>query len=358
MKALYTLLLVCCSWAGLKSQPPAPDFTVTDSHGQQHHLYADYLNQGKTVVIELFFTYCPPCNAMAPLLEPFYQSWGGGNGDVEMISLSTKSDDSSADVAMFEAAYGHTFPGVGADGGSINASLPYRNGTYGLFFGTPTFIVIAPDGSVNYDVRGPNYQATIDSLDAAIAATGAVLPQVSFTAGGTVATKTGAKIPGVAILIAGTADTLAITDSTGHFSFTTLLTPDQPYFLTASRDSNYRNGVTTHDLLLISRHILGIGQFTDPLVLLSCDANHDRQITTLDLIFLRRLILGIDLELQNQQSWLFVNSNYQFLIPSNPFSELYTGNAGKAPFSSQSSGAFNFTGIKVGDPNNTADAEH
>ena len=126
----------------------------------------------------------------------------------------------------------------------------------------------------------------------------------------------------------------------------------------ASRDSNCRNGVTTHDLLLISRHILGIGQFTDPLVLLSCDANHDRQITTLDLIFLRRLILGIDLELQNQQSWLFVNSNYQFLIPSNPFSELYTGNAGKAPFSSQSSGAFNFTGIKVGDPNNTADAEH
>ncbi|MBK8704908.1 MAG: redoxin domain-containing protein [Saprospiraceae bacterium] len=49
----------------LKSQP-APNFTLTDSDGQSHNLYTDYLDQGKTVVIKFFFTTCPPCNAMAP----------------------------------------------------------------------------------------------------------------------------------------------------------------------------------------------------------------------------------------------------------------------------------------------------
>jgi thiol-disulfide isomerase/thioredoxin len=57
------------------AQPLAPDFTVTDSHGNVHHLYADYLNQGKTVMIEVFFTTCPPCNSIAPYLEPLYQEW-------------------------------------------------------------------------------------------------------------------------------------------------------------------------------------------------------------------------------------------------------------------------------------------
>lgn len=38
----------------------APDFTVTDIDGQVHHLYDDYLIHGKTVMIKIFFTTCPP----------------------------------------------------------------------------------------------------------------------------------------------------------------------------------------------------------------------------------------------------------------------------------------------------------
>jgi len=51
----------------------APDFTVTDIDGQVHHLYADYLNQGKTVMIKIMFTTCPPCHSIAPFMEPLYQ---------------------------------------------------------------------------------------------------------------------------------------------------------------------------------------------------------------------------------------------------------------------------------------------
>ncbi len=68
----------------------APDFTVTDTDGQVHHLYADYLNQGKTVMIKIFFTTCPPCNSIAPQMEPFYKEWGAGQNDVEFFEMTDK----------------------------------------------------------------------------------------------------------------------------------------------------------------------------------------------------------------------------------------------------------------------------
>ncbi|MEO6131297.1 MAG: hypothetical protein ABIQ02_05585, partial [Saprospiraceae bacterium] len=53
------------------------------------------------------------------------------------------------------------------------AAEPFKSGLFGTYLGTPTFIVIAPDRSVQYDVRGQNSQLTIDSLEEAITATGA-----------------------------------------------------------------------------------------------------------------------------------------------------------------------------------------
>lgn len=356
MKTLTaTIIAVCCIFFTLRAQTPAPDFTVTDSQGQQHRLYADYLNQGKTVVVKLFFTYCPPCNAIAPLMEPLYQSWGGGAGDVQFISLSTKNDDTGADVAAYKANHGHTFPGVGADGGSLAASLPYRNSTYGLFFGTPTFVVIAPDGTVNFDPRGPSQAATIDSVDAAIAATGAMRPLAGFTGGGSVATPQGDPITGVTVSISELPGIAGTSGAAGQYSLSAQLAPDQQYTLQAARPGGSRNGVSTHDLLLISRHILGVAPFNGPLLIISSDANRDRKVTTLDLIFLRRLILGIDTELNGQESWIFINAGYQFQNPNNPFDEVYFGDAGRLSFSALDDTPLNWIGLKVGDVNDSAD---
>ena len=61
-----------------------------------YEVITDYLNQGKTVMIEIFFTTCPPCNAIAPLIEPLYQDWGGGDYDVEFFDLSNKNFDTDA----------------------------------------------------------------------------------------------------------------------------------------------------------------------------------------------------------------------------------------------------------------------
>ena len=169
----YIFLFVSIfSWTSIQAQT-ASDFTVTDSWGNTHSLYSDYLNQDKTVVLKIFYVACPPCNSIAPHLEPLYQSWGGGQGDVQFIELSIKADDSDAEVSAYKLAHGTTYPAAGGDGNSVAATVPYTNGSFGLWGGTPTFVVIAPDGTLQYDVYGVGIQGTIDALNTAIAATGA-----------------------------------------------------------------------------------------------------------------------------------------------------------------------------------------
>jgi thiol-disulfide isomerase/thioredoxin len=64
---IISIFFIC----GRVNAQSAPDFTVTDINDIEHTLYADYLNQGKSVLIEVFFTTCPPCSTYAPHLEEF-----------------------------------------------------------------------------------------------------------------------------------------------------------------------------------------------------------------------------------------------------------------------------------------------
>jgi thiol-disulfide isomerase/thioredoxin len=175
------LLSLICFWVMDTSAQMAPDFTITDSHGNEHTLYADYLDQGKTVLIKIFFTTCPPCNAIASYMEPLYEDWGSGNYDVEFFELSDKNFDTDVKVNTYQTNHGQTYPAAGYEGGSLAAVAPYEQGQFGPFYGTPTFIVIAPDGTMDYDVRGFNNAETIAMIDAAIAATGAMQPECTVT---------------------------------------------------------------------------------------------------------------------------------------------------------------------------------
>lgn len=173
MKQRLYIFLICTLSFNILNAQNAPDFTVTDSWGQPHTLYADYLNQGKTVVLKIFYVACPPCNSIAPFLEPLYQDWGGGEGDVQFIELSIQQGDSDEEVNVYKSTHGTTYPAAGGEGNSVPATIPYTNGTFGLYGGTPTFVVIAPDGTLQYDVYGIGNEGTVEALDAAIEATGA-----------------------------------------------------------------------------------------------------------------------------------------------------------------------------------------
>jgi hypothetical protein len=99
--------------------------------------------------------------------------------------------------------------------------------------------------------------------------------------------------------------------------------------------SNPKNGVTTYDVALISRHILGIQEFTEPFTLLAADVDNSGEIDALDMIYIRKLILNIIPTFPNNvNSWRFV-PQYFLQQPSfltgltgfnqNPFSASYQG---------------------------------
>jgi hypothetical protein len=90
------------------------------------------------------------------------------------------------------------------------------------------------------------------------------------------------------------------------------------YTVTPMKDNDPLNGVSTFDLVLINKHILGLEPLSTPYKMIAADANNSRSITTFDIVELRKLILGIYTELPNNTSWRFVDKA-SLPEPSNPF---------------------------------------
>ena len=124
------------------------------------------------------------------------------------------------------------------------------------------------------------------------------------------------------------------------------------YTLGIYKDNNHLNGVTTFDLVLISKHILGLEVLPSPYKMIAADANKSNSLTTFDIVEFRKLILGIYDELPNNTSWRFVDESFTFTNPQNPFLDDF-------PESIDSLWMFTdsilFVGVKVGDVNCSAD---
>ncbi len=98
---------------------------------------------------------------------------------------------------------------------------------------------------------------------------------------------------------------------TGAFTFSNLVRNGN-YNVTPRRDSDYINGVTTFDIALISRHILGSELLRSPYKLIAADVNRDGSIDALDLLITRRVVLRQIDSFPNNRSWRFVPKNYTF----------------------------------------------
>ena len=311
--------LIICAFFGLNLQSQtAPNFTITDTEGIDHRLYEDYLDQGKTVVIKIFFTSCPPCISISPATQNLYEDWGSGQFDVEFFELSNKSFDSNADVASYKAAYGNTFPGAGQDGNALGALEPYTSGTFGSFFGTPTFVVIAPDRTVNYGVNGAGNSGKIAALDAAIEATGATgkeeqpdgpIPAVFIFEPPKDAF--GESVNQVNYVLSsenGDEDLPILLNAAGEFwifdledEYPQLTNP----VIKAKKSDEVFVKVSAIDQLVILRHVLTTVPITDPDLLIAADTNGDGTITSFDLLYIQKIILGIYDQFPNQDTYRF-----------------------------------------------------
>jgi len=98
-----------------------------------------------------------------------------------------------------------------------------------------------------------------------------------------------------------------MTENNGEYEFA-INNDGDDFQLTANKDGDDLNGVSTLDLVLIQRHILGIESLDSPYKLLAADVNNDGAVTALDLIEIRKLILGIYSEFPSVDSWMFLEA--------------------------------------------------
>ena len=117
------------------------------------------------------------------------------------------------------------------------------------------------------------------------------------------------------------------------------------YKLEVFKDGDDLNGVSTLDLVMIQRHILGLETFDSPCKVIAADVSNNESITALDLIEMRKLILGLYTEFPATTSWKFVNA--QDLSFGNTFyPDVLNLSQEDFPLSS-----LNIIAIKVGDVN-------
>ena len=146
---------------------------------------------------------------------------------------------------------------------------------------------------------------------------------------------------------------ITLTDANGEYSFG-LQEEGLNYTLSASLDKDYLNGVSTLDLVMILRHMLGLQPFENPFQIIAGDINGDNAVKPNDLFMHRKLILGVITEIPTNTSWKFLRSDFEFTNPLNPFPELTSPNENPFiyEFDSIKNGGYDFTGIKVGDVSN------
>ena len=136
---------------------PAPDFTLLDQYGNGHTL-SDY--KGKTVFLNFWATWCPPCRAEMPEIQEIYEEYGENNSDVIILGIASPEvgqEGSADDIAAFLSENNYTYPVVMDTDGIM--SYYYGISAY------PTTFMIDKDGNVYGYVPG---QITKDIMQSII----------------------------------------------------------------------------------------------------------------------------------------------------------------------------------------------
>ena len=158
----------------------------------------------------------------------------------------------------------------------------------------------------------------------------------------------GVPVEGVTVSLSGPSPSTTLTSVEGNYHLLGVLEGEE-VTITPEKNAGYAEGVSTLDMVLISRHILGVEILGSPYQLIAADVNNSRYVTTLDLIALRRLLLGIDIEFEVNTSWRFVESDYAFPNPANPWQERFPEWTIISPFPATGVSDLDFVAVKVGD---------
>ncbi|MEO0340503.1 MAG: T9SS type A sorting domain-containing protein, partial [Bacteroidota bacterium] len=155
-------------------------------------------------------------------------------------------------------------------------------------------------------------------------------------------------IEDVEVQLSGSQSKMFQTLTNGQYQFSSLLNGGD-FTVRPGFDLDHASGVSTFDLILIQKHILGVALLDSPYKIIAADVNNSRNVSVSDLIQLRKLILNIDSELANNTSWRFVDAEYSFPNPSDPWQEFFPEI--KNINNLEDDVLANFVGMKIGDVN-------
>jgi len=168
---------------------------------------------------------------------------------------------------------------------------------------------------------------------------------------GKITTEMGTRVSDVQVDIIGDMTDMDMSTDEGHYEFNGL-SEGGIYRVTPIKDIDHRNGVSTLDIILIQRHLLGLQDLDSPYKFIAADVNNSKSITALDISELRKLILEMTDVFPSNTSWRMVDAGYEFIEGANPlnlnFPERYD------IYELASDMQIDFIGVKIGDVNNSA----
>ena len=157
------------------------------------------------------------------------------------------------------------------------------------------------------------------------------------------ANEAGEPVDDVNVELTGPGVLQQMTDNSGTVTFAGL-TVGQAVTVAPTKDVEPLNGVSTYDLLLIQKHLLGIKSLNSPYKLIAADVNNSANISISDIIELRKMILTPGLNFKDNTSWRFVESAYVFPNASKPYGFPETKSMNLVANNSA-----NFVAVKTGD---------
>ena len=141
-----------------ENQPlPAVDFTLTDQFGNSHSL-SDY--KGKTIFLNFWATWCPPCRAEMPDIQKIYDT-ANIDGDDALIILGVAAPDYGREkdekgIKQFLEENGYTYPVLMDQDAELFTA-------YGIY-SYPTTFMIDRDGNVFGYASGQLSEDTMRSI--------------------------------------------------------------------------------------------------------------------------------------------------------------------------------------------------
>lgn len=116
------------------------EFILKDQYGNEHSL-SEY--KGKTIFLNFWATWCPPCRGEMPDIEELYNEYGKNNNEIIILGVASPNlgrEGSEDDVIKFLEENNYTFPVVMDFGGE----LVYKYDISGF----PTTFIINDEGEI------------------------------------------------------------------------------------------------------------------------------------------------------------------------------------------------------------------